>query len=336
MENREIEEKRSDRRRVKYLLLLLLFTAIMLSTSTYAWFTTNRIVSVNSLNVKVQTEGSLEISADGTNWGTQIDYEEIINVHSGIYPTSVNQLPAYIKPVSTGGNLDDNGYMEMYLGTVSANDNGDYTLVASRSIEEEGNGENSNGDFTVFDLFIRVTKENDLYLTDSSQLVYNGDTTGTENAMRVAFVVEGNVPAGSSLDTIQSLKTTDSNNVYLWEPNYDTHTSSGIKNANDVYGITTSSVDNKNLNYDGIIQDIEEEILINRASANNYPSYFKSVDPDIKTMKGYSGYQNLFRLPAGITKIRVYMWLEGQDVDCENNASIGNLGLTLQFSTNPA
>ena len=97
MKNKELEEeKKIDRRRVKYLLLLLLLTAVMLSTSTYAWFTTNRIVSVNSLNVKVQTEGSLEISPDGTNWGTQTNYEEIINVHSGTYPTSVNQLPAYM------------------------------------------------------------------------------------------------------------------------------------------------------------------------------------------------------------------------------------------------
>ena len=30
------------------------------------------------------------------------------------------------------------------------------------------------------------------------------------------------------------------------------------------------------------------------------------------------------------------MWLEGQDVDCENKASVGNLTLALQFSTNPS
>ena len=30
------------------------------------------------------------------------------------------------------------------------------------------------------------------------------------------------------------------------------------------------------------------------------------------------------------------MWVEGQDVDCENNASIGNMSLNLQFSTNPS
>ena len=29
------------------------------------------------------------------------------------------------------------------------------------------------------------------------------------------------------------------------------------------------------------------------------------------------------------------MWLEGQDVDCENNASVGEISLNLQLSTNP-
>ena len=41
----------------------------------------------------------------------------------------------------------------------------------------------------------------------------------------------------------------------------------------------------------------------------------------------------LMTLSRGVTKIRIYMWVEGQDVDCENNASGGaiqfNLGLTI-------
>ena len=43
-------------------------------------------------------------------------------------------------------------------------------------------------------------------------------------------------------------------------------------------------------------------------------------------------YLNVFTLQPGITKIRVYMWVEGQDVDCENNASGGDLVYNLQFS----
>lgn len=39
-------------------------------------------------------------------------------------------------------------------------------------------------------------------------------------------------------------------------------------------------------------------------------------------------------LKAGITKVRIYMWVEGQDVDCENNASGGDISFNLQFSSN--
>ena len=41
-------------------------------------------------------------------------------------------------------------------------------------------------------------------------------------------------------------------------------------------------------------------------------------------------------LSKGISKVRIYMWIEGQDVDCENNAAIGNVALNLGFSTNPS
>ena len=41
----------------------------------------------------------------------------------------------------------------------------------------------------------------------------------------------------------------------------------------------------------------------------------------------------IFTLQPGVTKYRVYMWVEGQDVDCENNASNAfltyNIGLSL-------
>ena len=38
--------------------------------------------------------------------------------------------------------------------------------------------------------------------------------------------------------------------------------------------------------------------------------------------------------PNTITKVRIYFWVEGQDVDCENNASGGDISLKLQFSLN--
>ena len=48
-----------------------------------------------------------------------------------------------------------------------------------------------------------------------------------------------------------------------------------------------------------------------------------------------TNYEELFNLtPKTITKMKVYFWVEGQDVDCENNASGGDITLKLQFSLN--
>ena len=37
-------------------------------------------------------------------------------------------------------------------------------------------------------------------------------------------------------------------------------------------------------------------------------------------------------LSAGVTKVRVYYWVEGQDVDTENNASGSSMKLGLEFT----
>ena len=49
----EEEENVFNQKRLFYLLFMLLLTGILLSTSTYAWFTTNRMVSVDMIDVKI-------------------------------------------------------------------------------------------------------------------------------------------------------------------------------------------------------------------------------------------------------------------------------------------
>ena len=61
---------------------------------------------------------------------------------------------------------------------------------------------------------------------------------------------------------------------------------------------------------------------------------FKKVDVDFATEKGFTSNKQVFSIQDGITKVRVYMWIEGQDVDCEDNASIGNFTFTLQLTSN--
>lgn len=339
MDEKLRKENKENHRRVKYLLFILLITGVLLSTTTYAWFTTNRVVSVDMIHVKVQTEGSLEISVDGINFKAGVTEDEIVGAHTTSYPSSVNQLPAYIEPVSTIGNLDNNGFMEMYYGNINSNNNGDYIIVSEKSMELESSGEGSDGKFAAFDLFLRNSTAKDLYLTNESKVTYNGEySTGTENAIRVAFVVEGNTPSGSATNIIQGLHTNNKDNVYIWEPNYNTHTLNGAVHAREVYGLNITQDETTNISYEGIKSTFNssDNVTFKRANSTNYPNYFAEVTPRILTKTNNNEYQYFINLKEGITKIRVYAWIEGQDVDCENGASVGNLSFTLQFSTNPS
>ena len=332
----EREENKKKNNRLFYLILLLLITTVTLATSSYAWFTTNRLVKVDLLNVNVRAQGGIEISVDGTNWKGSVSVDDISTARS-TYGGSVNQIPYTLEPVSSAIELE-NGKLKMFYGTATNNASGDYIISTTRSVETESFGEESEGKFIVFDIFLKTSSDSNLYLTPESNATYGGDSSaGIENAVRFAFVEEGNTAAGTALGVIQGLSTNDNSKVYVWEPNYDTHTNHGIENARDVYGINISSP-SPYVSYDGVSDAFESSVGIttNRANKNNYPAYFKTVDVDYYTENGFTSNKEIFNLKSGITKYRVYMWIEGQDVDCENNASIGNISLNLQFSTNPS
>lgn len=326
--------------KLPYLMMLLLFTTVMLSTSTFAWFTSNRVVTVNTINVHVAASGGIEISADGTTWKAIITPEDITSVHRTTYPTSVNQIPSQMEPVSTGKEIDaSKGYLKMFYGTADNNEDGEYILTSTRITEQEGNGDTNDGKFISFDIFFKVSNDTELYLTNNSKVTYiNEDGKGIAGASRIAFVDEGTVPSGTDISTIQGLKGATSATTYIWEPNYDVHTQAAIANAYDVYGITTTAVNASRIIYDGVTNEIpaSSNVLLRNAKSNNYPGYFRTVNVDYYTKQNFTEYQKVFTLRSGITKMRVYMWIEGQDVDCENNASYDDIQFDLQFTVNPA
>lgn len=324
-----------------YLLVLFLFTLTMLSTTTYAWFTSNRIVTVNTINVHVAASGGIEISADGTNWKSIITPEDITNVHATTYPTSVNQIPYTLEPVSSGLEVDTTtGYLKMYYGTTDNNATGDYILTSTRSIETEGNGSSNDGKFIVFDLFFKVSSDTQLYLTSNSKVTYMNNETGKgiANATRIVFVNEGTVPAGTDLSEIQGLKGATNNTVYSWEPNYDIHTTAAVNHANNLYGIITQTENANRIIYDGIIGEIAkaDNVLLRNAKGAYFPTKFKTVNIDYYTRNDFTAYVPVFTLESGITKMRIYMWIEGQDVDCENDASYDDIQFDLQLTVNPS
>ena len=361
------KEKRS-KKKVILLLILMVLTAVMLSASTYAWFTSNRTVTIEDINVNVAASGGIQISVDGSNWKSILTNTDLTNAHT-TYAAATNQIPSTLKPVSTAAaSLNGNGYLSMFLGTVSTSETttnrGEYILTAEDVSTVADNSESpavanrgTLGNFVAFDVFLRLDDSSDnagqqmLYLTNGSNVIVQDNATdlGTQNSARVAFVRESQIAAGSSLSDIQALKSTSAGgNIFVWEPNYDAHTSTGLANALTFYENTNSgsqyTVANRTpkeqVPYFGTIATIaeNEDITLKKANATDYPLKFASITPTIATTANWTSgntYEQLFNLtPNYISKVRIYFWIEGQDIDCENNASGGRITLKLQFSLN--
>ena len=328
MTKKEARKNRKRRRKIFLAFVMILFLALVLTASTYAWFTANRTVTVESIDVNVSTSQGLQISTDAATWKSIVTNNDITTANwSGVR----NQLPKgtnTMVPVSTIGTVDSTtGFMDMYRGTVETDvTSGNNILVAEKSTEANGTA----GDFVVFDLFFQSSQAQTVYLTSNSSVVASGTDKGIQNAARVAFIKEGSVAYGSTPASAQALKGEISKLV--WEPNYDVHTAAGVANAQNVYGVTVGQTGGSKLDYKGVKAPIAEATKV--ALNSNDSNYFGDITTVGSIASGIptTSYINAFDVAEGITKIRIYMWIEGQDVDCEDHASGSALTYNLQFS----
>lgn len=322
-----MKEKNNKINKKIFILTLLI---ILLLTSTYAWFTTNKNVRVDTLNVQVATAGNLEISADAVNWKTEITSKELLEGIHSTYANAVNQIPEDgLYPTSTVGNVS-NGKMDMFFGKVQLNnETSTYDLTATKTEEVHG----TTGKYIAFDIFLKVAQDTTIYLNsnssiESEDIKNTSASTGIENATRIGILNHGtSSTAGGAQSLIGAKK------AIIVEPNCDVHTVTGIQNAQKIYGISgLRQTGNKALSYYGV----KTEITTGRPLKDKSSTYFSLVNPDIKLTKSFFGgntKQELFKINKGITKIRLYLWVEGQDVDCEDSSSGANLKFDLQFSS---
>ena len=297
---------------------MTLASVIALSGVTYAWFTTGTTGKVTGLDVNVQTAKGIQISLDAADWKSQITADDIITgigKATGTYNGSKNQYPyddpdknddeKTILPVSSAGIVDANGMMEMFYGQY----NSDGTLSSAKETEKEG----TNGNFVAFDLFFKTGSDTKLSLefgdtktNVSTSAAYGASDAATQNATRVAFIDLGSATTGK-----EAIKLKTSQGVTIWEPNDKTR---------------VKSVE---------LEDVEDGVKLPYKGFDHDAAKLTKADlaelPDVTTVSADAG-DITWDLEAGVNKIRIYIWLEGQDVDCINDISFGDFVTNLYFS----
>ena len=362
------QTKKDKKKRLKSLVLLLFLTIVLLSTSTYAWFTANRSVSIDPINVNIAASSGIQISTDASNWKTVISNTDITSATYNSPNTVANQLPSILAPVSTAGIANTTtGRLNFYKGEITADPAINSGLMSLSAVATPAEAHGTSGDYIAFDIYLKVDQDNSvIYLENGSGVKSTSGYTdkGLQYASRYAFVIEGTVADnGSAQTTAQALHA--ANPIVIVEPNFDSHNPSGITNAKTYYNQGDTSIQgnagpnlvqgsgNPAVPYVGVKAAISASspIVLKNTNPGGTPDsdVFASIqglkktntaysDADPNDYEAYSGNaQELHLLPVftinqGITKIRVYMWIEGQDIDCENSASGAYLTYKLGFT----
>lgn len=277
-------------------------SVVALTSVSYAWFTIGNSGTLDSIDVNVSAADGMQISVDAYDWKSHLTLEDLNK--AGTIPTNE------IMPVSTNGAIN-NGALTMYKGSLDK----DGTTVLADS--------NSSGNYVMLDLYIKVDNNKTLKLAKDSDVKnkkIGEKASEVHYASRVAFIDLGSkADAGTALEQLNGTGVTG--NAFIWEPNADVHTAQAVYQSKGTLEATNSIV----ANYQGI-KGIKENTT-NEAD-------FSTVTPSLQTNKGVGVESDaaLFQLEAGVNKIRIYIWLEGQDADCLNDVSGSAFSTSLGFT----
>lgn len=380
-------KKKSEMNAMFFIILLALVIFII---STYAWFSTQRNVSITNLNGIVEVAEGLEISLDAQNWSNGIvlgDEVGQLDIIEDAYLDNKNISPTEMLPVSTLGlstlpasqgeptRLTD---LQMLRGTISN------SIQLSNIVATDNEMTNSDDPtypgYFAFDVFLKNSSRQDV-LVDELQLNYDSSlqilaqsdeneeeessdpsSTGLQNTARVAFAkYEGTADVMADQATILNqtagigagASTVYIDDVAIWEPNANDHVEYIVQNNNKItwsgqdqgtygssfttttkmptYALTSSSLGHSIANiykWDGTEQYLEKQntLQTTKTSPEDY-----TINEGVQNLVSTSDGTTKFTIAANaISRIRIYVWLEGQDVDCINYASYGG-GITVNI-----
>ena len=315
-----MKNKKTRKRAMLSSVAMLLVSVVALTTATYAWFSNSSKAQVNSLDVNVASASGIQISLTGTdNWKSAISGSEIL---------SASSFAGTLTPVSTALGPDaktgEDNELKFYLGTMADGGNDVITTAATK-----------NSQYLAVDLYVKVTQDCDVYLGSGSSV---SDTTtmikGSE-ALRIALVNCGyfeNENAVNSPDINASDVPALSDAVYLWEPNSSEHVNAG----SDLF-YKTEIAANGNADAKYTYLGIDKEGTITDGKITSDDLLTNGMAKEITTAKTplAKGTSNedckITSIKSGITKLRLYVWMEGQDADCVNDIASAAISANICF-----
>lgn len=145
---------------------LLLVSAVVMSTASFAWFSMNTQVTAGNMEIKATTGENLLISSDASNWQTSITAATNIGAGETVLPVAININPsthAYTFEANIGTDKTDGTAAEATNATLTV---GNMTAGSSGTIALTADPTNAN-----------IKK---LYKTGEAIAIYNSAYIATE------------------------------------------------------------------------------------------------------------------------------------------------------------
>lgn len=328
-----------------YLLIALLS---IFTVASYTWFTLSTTPQVSNMNVYITSAAGLELaaSADAETWTNQLDIYSTKELSK--FQGKDKQKPSLHQ--TTWSERDACFYGPLYgydgrLLSFSGLDYDNLEIISWYRLEDKihANSTTSSNYYIKATVYARSGQPTDVNLAepawlDEEQTVKGSGTyvigdpntgRGPETAVRVGFRMTYVDSDGNELS--------EKSPMYVYEPNADRHVD-GSTDYIPTYSIdefrtpeTTESAEESTDPSDESAgaEDwflVDEELLIRQ-------SFSKSADEPGEFITN----PTLFSVkPGEIVRIEIYIWLEGQDVDCSNAMSDGvsttKLEANIQFT----
>lgn len=286
---------------------MLLVSAIVLTSSTFAWFSMAKRVEVENMQLNITSPDGVQISANTSAFTTTLTMADFVDDEATTrwkaYTGHTNNFPELLRPSSS--NLAVNRSLPKFFeGSVS--DAGILSINQATDV---------TGGYVVFDLFVKVGKNETVWWNEST--VTCVDNPEVETAMRLALVNCGTVnekAEAAEIATVLPAGTTN-NRVVMYEIDDVNHTQASGFDAG-------ATVPNNYIHTAG--QNVQ---MVSGKYYTEHATYSAKSQATLVTESNAST-TAYFNATAGVNRIRVYLWMEGNDVDCANDVA----GATIDFN----
>lgn len=340
VKNNQKENRTRKKINLKVTFLLLFLFGVILIFATYAWFSTNLNVKIKTFNMVVTKNSGLSISFDAINFDTSVEISSnmLVNELKRTYPNNLSQWASNgLTPVSSIGITNPNNYFfDMYYsggGVLYSNKNRERGYIKTTLTKENEIKKFSR--YIAFDLFFRnetgSPAPDNLYFDPATMFTFDEDASdemkGLLNSIRVGIVKVGSLPLDANPTDIQNIKCNNNCTSIIYEPFSTKHEGLSIERSKK---FNIDLKDGENFPTYACVKETNLIYVGNTVSGspNLDTEYFKLQS----TMKESDLDTPLFKIPDGITKTRIYLWIEGQDIDSlETDSEGSDLSISLGF-----